>query len=124
MKFMLKKFLQWASALTRKKKQQLAQQQEDQCKKDYEFLERMKRNAFHTPDLEVREKLLGKVITFSEKTKTEKEIVDDEFQTINWSDISTEGKKKLIAIAKTDIALQISMKPNFPVLLSSYKNIK
>jgi hypothetical protein len=123
MKFMLKKFLHWASSFNRKKKQLLAQQ-EDQDTKDYEFLNRLKKNAFHTPDLESRKKYFGKVITISEKTKTEKEVVDDEYQTINWAAVSTEGKKQLIAIAKTDIALQIAMKPDFPILANGYKNIK
>ena len=68
---------------------------------------RLRKNAFHTPSPILKPSLENKLVTISERSLTEKEIVEDEFATVNWSRVTVEGKKKLIAIAKEDILMQI-----------------
>ena len=97
---MLKKILYWLNPLNwffAKKTAKIAEA-------DYA---RLQKNAFSKPSAILRPALENKLVTVTERPVTEKEMVEVEFSTVNWSRVSVEGKKKLIAIAKEDIFKQI-----------------
>lgn len=73
------------------------------------YFSRIRKNAFHTSNPAIRRNLENdKVVEIVNTALTEKELVEDEFSSINWSRVSLEGKKQLISIAKSDINDQIN----------------
>ena len=80
-------------------------------KADYD---RLQKNVFAKPSQILRPALEKKLVLLTERTVTEKEMVEDEFATVNWSRVTIEGKKKLIEIAKEDILMQINSRV-FPI---------
>ena len=64
--------------------------------------------AFYKPDPILRPSLVNKLVTFTKETvRTEKELIEEAWQLINWSRVSIEAKKQILNIAKADIKSQI-----------------
>jgi RIO-like serine/threonine protein kinase len=111
MNYMLKKFLQKVSDyLFKKSEPEVTDEVSD---KEYEMLDRLKRNAFHTPNPELRDKLQA-VVKIEEKPLTKTDAVNAEFNTINWQVLDTETKEQLIKIAREAIANEIASRQPIP----------
>lgn len=64
--------------------------------------------AFYKPSELLRPALVDKLVTFTKETVlTEKEIIEEAWQLINWSRVSATAKKQILSIAKEDIKSQI-----------------
>jgi len=109
---MVKKILNWLSPLN----WFFAKNADKISETDYA---RLQKNAFSKPSPILKPALENKLVVVTERPVTEKEMVEDEFSTVNWSRVTVEGKKKLIAIAKEDILMQIESRPAFPLPLNT-----
>lgn len=105
---MLKKFFQKVVGYFKK-----PEVNNDVSDSEYEMLERLKRNAFHTPNPELRDTLKN-VVKIEDKTLTLTQVVDAEFASINWQSLPTETKEQLIKIAREAIAKEIASRPTPP----------
>jgi hypothetical protein len=116
---MLKKFLQKVVGYFKKP---VPVVHNDVIDKEYEMLERLKRNAFHTPNPELRD-VLKTVVKIEEKPLTKIDAINAEFNTINWQSLSFETKEQLIKIAREAIESEVASRPVPPfAYMTTIKN--